>query len=746
MEAMKLKQQEQQVMMQQANQQRLEQQKQQMEVMKAQQAALMLKRQEEQKKKEAEMQVKKLEAQAVLGIRRGIQKFKSCKQDNFEEFKKELETIMAAETENLKTPAAKERIMLECTQAITAKQQQFETMAAAKKKAEEERVKEMQRRKDALAKAGELMIELEALVEKAEKAGQGVVEEAEPLTTGDKPLSSEEIEACHSAVEQAAKEANEASKACTDFILKESQTMKAAVPLPGSEPSTVPADLQKLVLRTNESKKTVQATLVKAAQAKNSKIKMAAATEKRDKGLALITKYDADKDGKMSRKEIQAFSKGAYSFTLPAEVLDEICTRLIKDGSKGVEKAQFYKMRVMIGVAREAVIDKKKKAAREKREKELADMKEKLQESIKGAVEVVTKANEEFIALDKHLGTLPAKAKTMTATEMVAAADEADGMVEESRKNHKASAEAIAALNVETQPELKGYFLGECKKLEIQVKTQEAKIIKSSAQATKFRSDAAKKDGEEIAIIRKKALAMIRYHQGAKKLDNAGVFTEFDKKKKGAIDETQFLKFFSSCERKKNEEGEKEEADISEDDLSRLFANFDEEDENKISKEKFLSITRTFMKVLKSSVITDDISIKSAPTRRLVEDEVLEALTGPMMDDENTITRMKVKALSDGVEGWVTPVGNQGTVFMEEGGNVYKVVKDAVLTSSFVIGEGDGKADKKLKVGEVVEVIEFGKKEEASNCTRMKVRTKSANEVGWVTSVGNTGIEFLKLV
>ena len=42
--------------------------------------------------------------------------------------------------------------------------------------------------------------------------------------------------------------------------------------------------------------------------------------------------------------------------------------------------------------------------------------------------------------------------------------------------------------------------------------------------------------------------------------------------------------------------------------------------------------------------------------------------------------------MSDDLEGWVTPVGNQGTVFLEDGGNVFKVVKDTILTGTFIIG------------------------------------------------------------
>merc|ERR1719217_1674464 len=133
------------------------------------------------------------------------------------------------------------------------------------------------------------------------------------------------------------------------------------------------------------------------------------------------------------------------------------------------------------------------------------------------------------------------------------------------------------------------------------------------------------------------------------------------------------------------------------------------------------------MKVVKAAVLTEEISIKSTAKRRLAEGEVVEAL-------------------SDDAEGWVTPEGNQGSVFLVEGGNVFKVVKETLLTGAFVIGEGEKDKDRKLKVGEILEIREWEKKEETSGLMRMKVCVKSDGQLGYATTVGNTGIKFLEVV
>lgn len=220
-----------------------------------------------------------------------------------------------------------------------------------------------------------------------------------------------------------------------------------------------------------------------------------------------------------------------------------------------------------------------------------------------------------------------------------------------------------------------------------------------------------------------------------------GLYEAFDKKKKGKVEESAFVAFFKTCALK-----EEDDERLSEEDASRLFAYLDSDDKGSISKEQFMNLIRRFMKVLKASVLTEETSTKSKPMRRLNEGEVLECLSGPTEADGEGIFRLKVKATSDNVEGWVTPVGNRGTVFVEDGGNVFKVVKETILTGSFVIGADTKTKDRKLKVGEICDVREWATKEEKSGLMRMKVALKSDGQVGWVTSVGNTGIKFLEVM
>jgi hypothetical protein len=48
------------------------------------------------------------------------------------------------------------------------------------------------------------------------------------------------------------------------------------------------------------------------------------------------------------------------------------------------------------------------------------------------------------------------------------------------------------------------------------------------------------------------------------------------------------------------------------------------------------------------------------------EDENVEIMDGPTNDEKLGLMRVKAKSLLDGVEGWMTLEGNQGTPFMKK--------------------------------------------------------------------------------
>jgi len=60
-----------------------------------------------------------------------------------------------------------------------------------------------------------------------------------------------------------------------------------------------------------------------------------------------------------------------------------------------------------------------------------------------------------------------------------------------------------------------------------------------------------------------------------------------------------------------------------------------------------------------------DVAKKKLSTRKLKVGELVECLVWPNKEESSGLMRMKCRCRSDGATGWVTTVGNQGTVYLE---------------------------------------------------------------------------------
>merc|ERR1712194_220584 len=197
----------------------------------------------------------------------------------------------------------------------------------------------------------------------------------------------------------------------------------------------------------------------------------------------------------------------------------------------------------------------------------------------------------------------------------------------------------------------------------------------------------------------------------------------------------------------KKEAEETESVEISVDELSTLFAYLDEESSG-LSKERFFQITRRFMIVVKDTAMTPEMGVAGGkPMRKLETKEIVEVFKGPIRGT-NGVSRVQCKALSDDLEGWVSVAGNQGTKFLVEGGNLYKVVKRSVMTNSFETTEDTNADDaNSLRPGTVLEVREFPRKEKSSGLMRMQGKVRAADgRTGWVTTQSKDKKVFLKAI
>jgi len=429
----------------------------------------------------------------------------------------------------------------------------------------------------------------------------------------------------------------------------------------------------------------------------------------------------------------------------------------VEEGERGVATASFQRLKTIVGVSREKARDTLRRETREAKEKHIVEQRARIKEMTEEAAKKATEAAEDVKKLEAATMPMLAKAKTMTSSEMAPLAGEVDELVKEAKASVEAVRAIIASLGEPEEPELKQILEAETSKLGGQLSRLDSQISKCEASVAKFRAEISKKDTAEVEAFRARAIKIMRYHQTKKDLAPEAMFKSIDKNKDGRVDKSEFMSFFRKCEKPiPNGAGGDESAELSEDELSRLFAYLDEDDEGSLSKDLVMGFVRCFMKVNKETVLTNDRTIKaSKPVRRLEIEEVCEVLEGPVVEGTVELMRTRVRMLKDEVEGWVTPKGNQGTLFLEEmeGGLRMKVVKETILTPTFAIaGEGSKEetrklknTTRKLKEGEFVEVREWMRKEEASGLMRMKVRTCSSGQVGWATAVGSSGAKFLEV-
>lgn len=734
-----------------------------------------LKRRQEEEARQKEREIaqrkeleekRRQEQKATLAIRRVIQKVRVATPDNFDELQKELQDEMAKEMES--TGSQKQRMMEECEKGLEQARKRIEQLNEQRKKDEEKKEQEQKKHQELMERAKELVKELADLVDAAESALAKLKEMAAPLEDAS-DLSPAEVEAASKTCEEAGAEAKTMTKACTDFILQKGPEMKdpAGTP-PGQQPSETKQFLAKLLSRINDASKTTEATILRCRGAKDRAARRATAREKTKNMESVFAKFDKDKDKRLNRKEVQAFSQSEYKFKVTDELLDRIWVNMVDDGSTGVTIEHFQWLKVTIGTARELVRDGKRRGEREKNENIIKKRKTELQDKVKGVADAVDRAEQAVVKCETQVKPLLVQAKKMATPDMKKLADETDDLIKKARVAMVGARQELDKVGADLDVDLKAFVAAEAKGMQMQLGRMESRIARAVNLSTRFRDQAAKKKIVEMDRLRKSSLKVIRYHQKKSgNLSSDALFSEFDKDGDEKVTEKEWVAFFAKADKEvvtetrvevKDEEGAEkaegaeakfkieestEKVELAADELKRLFAELIEKDF--MTKDDFMRFTRIVYKVVKETTLTKDISIKDTETLRKLEvGEAVELLQGPMRDSSSDLDRILARTINDDLKGYVTVSGNQGTAFLQETRGIYKVVKDTILTESFEIDLGKDATRKlkdttrKLKEGELLEVYAWPRKEETSGLLRMQAKVKGDDKAfGWVTTVSN---------
>lgn len=184
-------------------------------------------------------------------------------------------------------------------------------------------------------------------------------------------------------------------------------------------------------------------------------------------------------------------------------------------------------------------------------------------------------------------------------------------------------------------------------------------------------------------------------------------------------------------------------AELTPEELKSLFASvLEPAGPMKLSPEVFSRMAKVYYKVVKETPMTEKLEVNGSQTvHQLKVGEIVEMLEGPEKEVSMKVFRAKGKVIGEDKEGWVTVAGNQGTIFLQEGGHLWKVLRQTELFESFE--DVPPKAGiRKLKEAEVLEVLSWPTKHEESGLHRLKVKAKLDGAIGWITQASKEGVIF----
>jgi len=151
-----------------------------------------------------------------------------------------------------------------------------------------------------------------------------------------------------------------------------------------------------------------------------------------------------------------------------------------------------------------------------------------------------------------------------------------------------------------------------------------------------------------------------------------------------------------------------------------------------LTKLGLMMIIQDYMKCVKEIAITEEFEVKAGKTlRKLAIGELVEVVEQGKVEESTSMFRMKCRALTDMQEGWVTVKGNQGTHFFDRYVKPFYSCREEVLLQSAF--ESSSSEVRRLRPGQVVEVLEGSRRETAQQYIRVRGKAVKDGKEGWVS-------------
>lgn len=675
-------------------------------------------REEEMRRRRKEEEIRQKEQAAALAVRKVIQRVRIATPETYDNLRAELEEAQASQLDTMGSQA--EKVSQEAEKALQQAQQRIDEIMEKRAADEKARVEEERRRKEEADKIEKLMKEANEEVSKVDKK----IEEAQDMAKSVGDASSMTPEAMIESADKTEKvlaSAQEVADAIVESLLEKRKEL-------GDSDAAYRAkkelgDLQAKISGGRRSLDSLASTL---RAARDKAAKKSKALKKIESKRAEFAKHDADKDEKLDEKEVLAFSKSVYDFEVPESTLTKIMRSL-----EPITMEKFQRMRGMVAIAKSEVQARARRAEEAERKRVLEEQRQALLKVVDEANSVLGRAEETMSRAEAKARPLGRDSDGMSAEDMKASAAEIETLVKHCDEELEKADRIIKQVEEDcaASKELKSIERRELPNLKQRHSKMQGRVEKVQATATESHEKAVRKAYAEIDQRMKETVKAIRTHMNAEA--NTGE-QMFDKVNGGdAITKNKFVTFVSSLS----------DLNLKDHQAEELFKHIAGEQED-IRKDHFLELVRFYYKCVKSTVLTEEISIKSKTLRRLEVGDVLEALEGPKREEGANVDRVRCHCVTDDSMGWVTIAGNQGTPFLEPGGNVMTCIKETVLTDGLSVQ--DSKTIRRVTRGEVIEVLEFPKNDDSVGVKRIKGKARQDGATGWITVSGNQGTCFLE--
>eukprot|EP00933_Yihiella_yeosuensis_P026324 TRINITY_DN2042_c3_g1_i1.p1 TRINITY_DN2042_c3_g1~~TRINITY_DN2042_c3_g1_i1.p1 ORF type:complete len:659 (-),score=221.24 TRINITY_DN2042_c3_g1_i1:114-2090(-) len=326
------------------------------------------------------------------------------------------------------------------------------------------------------------------------------------------------------------------------------------------------------------------------------------------------------------------------------------------------------------------LVDQYRKKLKQAKDQEIiAELKPQLLESIKALdlESLVESVNAVMKEAETKVETGKKEAATKTPEEMTTLADEMEEQIKVAKEKLTEVRSQLCPVDADLEEEIKKALTIACalatKAVEQKLGLLDRRVARAQIMLSSFRTDIGKKKATRLADARNATLKFVGVLQNPQegiRLEIDAIFDLVDKKKTGSISEAEFLSLFEKPESFIKGLDSKAKANLkapSTEDLKLHFATASLDDKKKLSKEAFKKLVATYMKVVKSTVLTQGLSIpNSEVVRELALGEILEISDGPMLEEVVKVQRVAVTAMKDGSKGWATVSGNAGTLFLQE--------------------------------------------------------------------------------